>query len=129
MKHIDEAAVTNSKFWEEEVKKGGGHTIPWLDLDLDQLHRYIRGELGNERLLGRKEPRRFLNMSPESISVLGDMDDIFNGLSDNGLLLLRVDDRARYSKPAPDARPGSYSHESAYIGGGFTILARREKNE
>ena len=268
MKHIDEAAVTNSKFWGEEVKKGGGHTLPWLDIDLDQLHRYIQGELGEDRLLGRKEPRRFLNMSPEDLSLLGGvedkevlclscgggqqsavfsllgahvtvvditqgqlegdrtaaahygydvttihgdmrdlscleagsfdivygmtpcyvpsirdvyaqvarvlkpgglyrtdtgnpalfaiewdgggyrigkpyseptqtrddgavefrhyMDDIFNGLSDNGLLLLRVDDRPRYRKPAPDARPGSYTHESTYIGGGFKILAKKE---
>lgn len=267
MKHKDEVAVTNERLWEGEVKKGGGHTIPWLDLDVDQLHRYIRGDLGEERLLGRREPRRFLNMNPRDISALGDakgkdvlclscgggqqsavfallgarvtvvdiaqgqlaadreaaahygyevrtihgdmrdlscleagtfdivygmapcyvpsirevytevarvlkagglyttgltqpaiqpierdrggyriskpyfeavhprddggiefrhyMDDIFNGLSDNGLLLLRVEDPARYRKPAPDNQPGSWRHKSSYVGGWFTILAKK----
>jgi SAM-dependent methyltransferase len=54
------------------------------------------------------------------------LDDIFNGLSDNGFLLWRVEDNARYRKPIPDTRPGSYSHESAWIGGGFTIFAKKE---
>ena len=54
------------------------------------------------------------------------LDDIFNGLSDNGLLLLRVEDRGRDRKPAPDAKPGSYAHEDPWIGGGFRIFAKRE---
>lgn len=268
MKHIDEAAVTNSEFWEKEVGKGGGHTIPWLDLDLDQLRRYIRGDLGEERLLGRREPKRYLNMDPRDISALGDvegkdvlclscgggqqsavfallgarvtvvdltrgqlegdrkaaahfgydvrtihadtrdlsalqpesidivwgmtpcyvpsirevytqvarvlkpgglyqtdmtnpalfpiqwdgggyrisrpyfetvltrddgaiefrhyLDDIFNGLLDNGLLLLRVEDRGRERTPALDAKPGSYAHEGPWIGGGFRISAKKK---
>ena len=48
MKPKDHIAVANAAYWEEEVKKGGGHTIPWLDLDLEQLHRYIRGDLGRK---------------------------------------------------------------------------------
>jgi len=268
MKHKDEVAVANERLWEGEVKKGGGHTIPWLDLDLDQLRQFIRGDLGEvaPEIVGRREPRRLVNMSPRSVladvegkdvlclscgggqqsavfallgarvtvvdiaqgqleadrkaaahygydvrTIHGDMrdlscleagsfdivygmtpcyvpsirevytevarvlkagglyrtdigqpaihliewdgggyriskpyfeyihqrddggiefrhymDDIFNGLSDNGLLLLRVEDTGRYRKPAPDARPGSWTHESAYVGGGFVILAKKE---
>ena len=55
------------------------------------------------------------------------MDDIFNGLADNGLSLFRVEDRGRDKKPPPDAQPGSYSHEGAWIGGGFTIFAKKER--
>lgn len=267
MQHIDKAGKTNADFWEKEVQKGGGHTLPWIDIDTDQLHRYIRGEMGDESLLGRKEPKRSLNMSPEDIRCLGDLknknvlclscgggqqsavfsllganvtvaditqgqlagdqtaaahygyqvrtiqtdmrdlsdidanaidvvygmtpcyvpsvrdvyaqvakvlkpgglyrsdytkpalflvgwggggyrikipygyptqtradgavefrhylDDIFNGLIDNGLTLLSVDDRARHKMPAPDAEPGSYAHECAYVGDGFKILAQK----
>ena len=270
MKHIDEAAVANEKFWEEEVKKGGGHTLPWLDLDLDQLHRYLRGDLGKDRIVGRREPRRMVNMDPSDVSVLGDvegkdvlclacgggqqsavfallgarvtvvdiaqgqleadriaachygyevttihadmsdlsslqpesidmvfgqstcyvqdirrvysevarvlrvgglyttgmgqpaggpvewdgsyyrltkpysdrnddpewangtwcfthyMDDIFNGLVDAGLSLVHVEDPCRYKGPDADVKPGSWMHESAYVGGHFVILARKE---
>ena len=54
------------------------------------------------------------------------MDDIFNGLRDAGLSLLEVIDSGRTTKPDPDARPGSWAHESAYIGGGFVIVARKD---
>ena len=40
----DEVARANQKLWEDEVKKGCGYTIPWLDLDVAVLHRYIDGE-------------------------------------------------------------------------------------
>ena len=43
----DEIAVANQRLWEEEVKKGCGYTIPWLDLDVDLLRRYADGELGS----------------------------------------------------------------------------------
>jgi SAM-dependent methyltransferase len=251
----------------KEVKKGRGHTIPWLDLSLDQLRQYIRGDLGEARLLGRREPKRFVNMHHGDLHALGDvaekdvlclscgggqqsavfallgarvtvvdiaegqlegdreaadhfgydvrtvyadardlsslqpesidivwgmtpcyvpsireiyaqvarvlrpgglyrtdvtnptnfviawdgggyrinrpycepafqredgaiefrhyMDDIFNGLSDNGLLLSRVEDHGRERQPPPDVEPGSYSHEGAWIGGGITIFAKK----
>ena len=54
-------------------------------------------------------------------------DDIFNGLTDNGLRLVQVDDRDRHRKPPPDAPLGSYSHESAWVSGSFDILAKKEK--
>jgi len=41
----DEIAAANQRLWEEEVKKGCGFTIPWLDLDVSLLRRYARGEL------------------------------------------------------------------------------------
>ena len=43
----DEIAVANQRLWEEEVKKGCGYTIPWLDLDVGLLRRYANGELGS----------------------------------------------------------------------------------
>ena len=53
------------------------------------------------------------------------MDDIFNGLLDADLSLLKVIDSARTKKPAPDAVPGSWTHQSAYIGGEFVIVAKK----
>ena len=41
----DEVAIANRKLWEDEVKKGCGYTIPWLDLDVSLLHQYADGEL------------------------------------------------------------------------------------
>lgn len=41
----DQVAVANQRLWEEEVKKGCGYTIPWLDLDASLLRLYARGEL------------------------------------------------------------------------------------
>ncbi len=272
MKDIDHMVAANAAHWEKAVENGVGHSIPWLDLDPDQLRRYIRGEMAEERLIGRKEPRRYLNVSPEDLRILRDVegkdvlclsagggqqsamlsllggrvtvvdiaqgqlasdreaaahygyevrtfhrdmrdlscleansfdlvwgmtpcyvpsiravyaqvasvlrpgglyrtdmsnpatvaiewdgkgyqisqpyaekvlvrddpnhgriyefrhyfDDIFNGLSDNGLRLVQVDDRGRNNKPAPDVPPGSYTHESAWISGSFNIVAQKE---
>ena len=55
------------------------------------------------------------------------MDDIFNGLRDNGLTLLEVFDCAREKRPPPDAVPGSWTHESGYVGGCVVIVARRNE--
>ena len=74
MKHKDHIAVRNAAHWEEAVKNGTGHSIPWLDLDVDQLRRYIRGDLGKQRLVGRIEPRRFVNFDPEGLGALGDLE-------------------------------------------------------
>ncbi len=41
----DEVAVANQKLWEDEVKKGCGYTIPWLDLDLSLLQQYAAGKV------------------------------------------------------------------------------------
>jgi len=41
----DDVAAANQRLWEEEVKKGCGFTIPWLDLDVSLLRQYARGEL------------------------------------------------------------------------------------
>jgi SAM-dependent methyltransferase len=56
----DKVAVANQKLWEDEVKKGCGYTIPWLDLDVATLHQYIDGEY--EFL-----PDSFICMYPASI--------------------------------------------------------------
>jgi SAM-dependent methyltransferase len=41
----DEIAIANQQLWEEEVRKGCGYTIPWLDLDLALLRQYIDGKI------------------------------------------------------------------------------------
>ena len=55
------------------------------------------------------------------------MDDIFNGLLDVGLSLQKVVDEARNSKPDPKAPIGSWTHESAYVGGYFIVVARKHQ--
>ena len=42
---LDEIADINQQHWERMVDEGCGYTIPWLDLDLDNIRRYVRGEL------------------------------------------------------------------------------------
>lgn len=56
----DEVAVANRQLWEEEVKKGCGFTIPWLDLDVSLLRRYANGELACL-------PEPWAGMSPPSV--------------------------------------------------------------
>jgi SAM-dependent methyltransferase len=41
----DKVAIANQRLWENEVKKGCGYTIPWLDLDVSILRQYASGEL------------------------------------------------------------------------------------
>jgi len=41
----DEIAAANQRLWDEEVEKKGGFTCPWLDLDVDLIHRYVGGKL------------------------------------------------------------------------------------
>jgi 2-polyprenyl-3-methyl-5-hydroxy-6-metoxy-1,4-benzoquinol methylase len=41
----DEAAITNEPFWDREVEKGVGCTVPFLDLDPVHLRQFARGEL------------------------------------------------------------------------------------
>ena len=57
---VDAIAAANRRLWEEEVKKGCGYTIPWLDLDVLLLRRYSEGRL--ERL-----PEPLDCLSPPSI--------------------------------------------------------------
>ena len=54
------------------------------------------------------------------------MDDIFNGLIDAGLSIQQVVDLSRSKRPDPQAPPGSWTHESSYIGGNFVIVAKKE---
>lgn len=263
MKHIDETAVANEGLWEREVEKGCGYTIPWLDLERDELRRFVCGDF--PEIVGRRKPLQLVNMSPRTIlsdvegkdvlclscgggqqsavfallgarvtvvdiskgqlesdsraaahygykvrTIQGDMrdlselqsesfdivyamtpcyvpdirqvytevsrilrlgglyrtdmeqpathfirwdgegyrvtnpycefvnrrddggiefkhymDDIFNGLLDADLSLVKVIDSARTKEPAPDAVPGSWTHQSAFIGGNFVIVAKK----
>jgi hypothetical protein len=55
------------------------------------------------------------------------MDDAFGGLLDAGFSLRLVVDLCRHRKPAPDAVPGSWAHQEAYVGiGGCVILATKD---
>jgi hypothetical protein len=54
------------------------------------------------------------------------MDDIFNGLIENGFTIRQVVDEYRDVVPNEQARGGGWTHESTYIGGQFVIVARKE---
>ncbi len=54
------------------------------------------------------------------------MDDIFNGLLEVGLSIRQVADLSRRVKPDLQAFPGSWTHERAYSGGEFVVVARKE---
>ena len=41
----DEITVANRARWEAEVRKKGGFTVPWLDLDRDDILKYAEGQL------------------------------------------------------------------------------------
>jgi SAM-dependent methyltransferase len=45
MKIQDEIAAANQRLWDEEVRKKGGYTVPWLDLNVDLIHQYAHGQL------------------------------------------------------------------------------------
>lgn len=53
------------------------------------------------------------------------LDDIFNGLLAAGLAIRQVDDLSRHTPPDPRAAPGSWAHESTYLGGHFVIVAQK----
>ena len=42
---LDKVAIANQRLWENEVKKGCGYTIPWLELDVSLLRQYAEGKL------------------------------------------------------------------------------------
>ncbi len=54
------------------------------------------------------------------------MDDIFNGLIGTGFSIRQVLDMSRDATLDADAAPGSWTHERAYVGGEFVIVARKE---
>lgn len=53
------------------------------------------------------------------------LDEVFNGLVDLGFSIQRVFESPG-KLPSPKDRPGSYRHWGAFIGGGYTILAKKE---
>ncbi len=62
MKEYDEIAVTNKKHWEKLVKEGCGFTRPWLELDSNLIHQYVKGQLDSV-------PEPLLVMYPSSVLV------------------------------------------------------------
>jgi hypothetical protein len=56
------------------------------------------------------------------------LDDIFNGLLDNGFTIQRVHESPYAQQVAllKQATPGSWDHEMRYIAGGFAIIAQKE---
>jgi SAM-dependent methyltransferase len=55
------------------------------------------------------------------------LDEVFNGLLDSGFSIQRVFAAPHDKLPAPDAEPGSYRHWGWFIGGGYTVIARKER--
>ena len=258
----DQVAVANQRLWEEEVKKGCGYTVPWLDLDVSLLRQYAGGELerlpepldclsppsvfagvegkdvlclasgGGQQsavfgLLGarvtvvdlaegqlrgdRRAAAHYgyevaaLHADMRDLSCIGDdsfdlvyqaaslcyvphvrevyaevsrvlraggfyraqhqqpalhfvnsdgegyritepyvervfrredggiefrhyMDDIFGGLIDAGLYLRQVVDVGRHREPDLEALPGSWEHQDSFVGGGFVVVAEKDKD-
>lgn len=54
------------------------------------------------------------------------MDDIFNGLIENGFEILRVAEAPHYQQSYAQAEPGSWGHETRYVAGGFAIIAQKQ---
>ncbi len=42
---FDKVAIANQKLWQDEVEKGCGYTIPWLELDVALLRQYAEGKI------------------------------------------------------------------------------------
>lgn len=42
----DSVGKINEAFWESEAAKGDDHCTAWLDLERDEILRYVSGELG-----------------------------------------------------------------------------------
>lgn len=57
------------------------------------------------------------------------MDDIFNGLLDVDLSVVQVEDLSRHVSPDVQASPGSWTHESNYVGGSFVVVARKGQKD
>jgi len=72
MRPRDEIAEANQRLWEEEVRKGCGFTIPWLDLDRDVLKRFAEGRLDPvpERLLSDFPAHVFADVEGKDVLCL-----------------------------------------------------------
>lgn len=44
MRSQDEITAANEEHWDQEVRKAGGHTVPWLDLDAELVRRCANGD-------------------------------------------------------------------------------------
>lgn len=53
------------------------------------------------------------------------MDDIFNGLIENGFDIRRVVEAPHYQQSFTQEAPGSWGHETRYVAGGFAIVAQK----
>jgi SAM-dependent methyltransferase len=54
------------------------------------------------------------------------MDDIFNGLLEAAFIIRQVEDLSRHVQPDLEATPGTWRHQSAYVGGHFVVVAQKE---
>jgi len=52
--------------------------------------------------------------------------EVFNGLIDLGFSIQRVFE-SPVSLPDPKHKPGSYRHWKTFLGGGYTVLAKKER--
>jgi SAM-dependent methyltransferase len=53
------------------------------------------------------------------------LSDIFNGLLDTGFSIEGVHEEPHFRRPDPQAQPGRWTHQQAYVSGGFALVARK----
>ena len=97
--------------WEEVVKEGAGCTRPYLELDVEAFRAYREGET-------RVLPKPCCD-DPADRTVMATA-------RGRDVLCLGAGG-GQQSAPNPKDQPGSYRHWAAFIHGGYTILARKEK--
>ena len=122
MKPLDHIAQANQQLWEVEVKKGGGYTRPWLDLDLELLQKYVNGHLDPAPypLYVMYPPNLLQNVAGKNVLCLaaggGQQSAIF------GLLGARV---TVADLTQGQLELGSWGHETRYVAGSFAIIAKK----
>ncbi len=78
---------------------------------------------GQQYQIARPYAQKIYHREDGGIEYRHYMDDIFGGLLEAGLLLKKVIDTGRNKHP--QATPGSWTHQDAFVGGGFIIVAAK----
>lgn len=96
-----------------------------LRMDAGQPAIFVVEEIDGRYTLGVPYCETVYRRKDGAIEFRHYMDDVFNGLLEAGLSIQGVVDPGRTIKPDPTAPVGSWTHESAYVGGHFIILATK----
>jgi len=80
---------------------------------------------GESYCIARPYADRVLHRDDGGIEFRHYMDDLFNGLIEAGFSIQEIIDLRRDQRPDPKTPPGSWDHERFYVGGAFTIVARK----